>query len=863
MINQIFYPAIVENRHDPLQLGRVQVRVFGVHSESTDYVPVKDLPWAISIMPATSASISGIGDTVAYVEGSMVMVFFMDGESKQQPIIMGSMQGLPQNKSSFSADYTLATESFDTNAFPVIEDGSTTEHRPAEAPPVEELPPAKPEETPETITPKNGVDISRAVAAYGSNVQTVYDTLLEFGITDDFGIIGILSNIGRESKFKLVRENMNYTSAEHIRNVFKTKTRFINDVEIQKYVKNPQALANMVYANIIGNGAESTGIPDATKGDGWRYRGAGFIQLTGRANFRRIGKKINVDLEGNPDAINDAKTAAKVVVQFFLDAFGAAKNITFADVESACSECTKKVGPGRYEHDYKLALKESELYSTSADKNDAAKEKETVSPTDPKSDLDHKATQAEIDQNRTIKKPLSGAGAIGFKDPKLKYPITSMLKEQDVNRLARRSTVGTIIESRVKNRRTDIKSDSSSFKEPLPAYNAVYPYNHVFFSESGHALEFDDSFGAERIHLYHKTGTFIEIDANGNQVNKIVGDSFSITERNGYIYIDGTARISVGSDVKLQVGGNLDITVDGNVNYDVGGNMTFKVGKAFNVVSGDCMSLRSNLKLDADAPMIKLNSGGAKQISVSERKGKAKDYGINPAPSFFGEASIKVDDADTAAVNAYLNDQVSKGVISKKELEDGDKAVAEKEENVTPEDKPVIPSNCEQFKDMKDDIPDNTQISPNYTIGMLSNKAAASKYKIRSQHGLTIGEIACNLKFTAINCLEPILRQYPSMIVTSGFRTGSGTSQHERGQAIDMQFPGVANSGYYEIAQWIRDNVPFDQLLLEYKTIESGRAWIHISYVKPSKDGESAPLRKQVFTYMNHKNTGSGLRKLQ
>lgn len=850
MINQIFYPAIVENRLDPLQLGRVQVRVFGVHSESLDDVKIEDLPWAISIMPATSASISGIGDTVAYVEGSMVMVFFMDGESKQQPIILGSMQGLPQGKSPFGKDYELEIETFNSNTFPKIEDGSGTEP-PPEQNTTTQSPPTPPSTSPTAEQTNAGVDISKGVAAYGSNVQIVYDTLLEFGIKDDFGIIGVLSNIARESKFKIKREDMKYTSAERIRTVFPTKTRFIDDVKILKYVNNEKGLANLVYSNIIGNGDEASG-------DGWKYRGSGFIQLTGRANYRRIGKKINIDLENNPDAITDPKTAARVVVQFFLDAFGSASNIKFADVESACSECTKKVGPGRYQADYPAALEQSKYFTTNIKKDEVDKEKESVSPNDPKGDLDRTATQEQIDKNNTKKTAdIKKSKNIGFKDPKLKYPLTNTIKEQDVNRLARRSTVGTILETRIKNRRTDIKSDSGAFKEPLPAYNAVYPYNHVFFSESGHALEFDDSFGAERIHLYHKTGTYVEMDANGNQVNKIVGDSFSITEKNGYVYIDGTARVSIGSNVKLQVGGNLDITVDGNINYDVGGSMTFKVGKAFNVVSGDCMSLRSNLKMDADAPMIKLNSGGAKQISVSERKAREKDYSINPAASFFGEASVRIDDHDETETTKYLNDGVTNGTITKKELEDGDKAKEkpEKIDETTPSDKPVITSDCSQFADITD-IPDSTQITPNYTIGMLSSKAAASKYKIREQHGLKLNEIACNLKQVALNCLEPILNQYPNMIVTSGFRTGSSSSQHERGQAIDIQFTGVGNSDYYEIAVWIRDNIPFDQLLLEYKTIESGRAWIHISYVKDS-------LRKAVYTYMNHKNAGSGLRKLQ
>ena len=69
------------------------------------------------------------------------------------------------------------------------------------------------------------------------------------------------------------------------------------------------------------------------------------------------------------------------------------------------------------------------------------------------------------------------------------------------------------------------------------------------------------------------------------------------------------------------------------------------------------------------------------------------------------------------------------------------------------------------------------------------------------------------------------------MFVTNSFREGSDQAQHGNGQACDMQFKGVQMSDYYDIALWIRDNVPYDQLLLEYKTGGSGLPWIHISYV--------------------------------
>jgi hypothetical protein len=92
------------------------------------------------------------------------------------------------------------------------------------------------------------------------------------------------------------------------------------------------------------------------------------------------------------------------------------------------------------------------------------------------------------------------------------------------------------------------------------------------------------------------------------------------------------------------------------------------------------------------------------------------------------------------------------------------------------------------------------------------------------------------------------------MTVTNAFRkpvgAAAGRSQHEIGQAADMQFPGYAKNQYYDIVLWIRDNVPHDQLLLEYKTTGTGNPWIHISF---NKDGNRPAGPTKNMTFMNQK----------
>lgn len=95
-----WFIGVVEDRNDPEQMGRVRVRVVGIHSENLNEIPTSSLPWATVMTPTTSASISGVMQTPHLVEGTWVVGFFHDGKLKQDPIIMGSIPGKPIEKRS-------------------------------------------------------------------------------------------------------------------------------------------------------------------------------------------------------------------------------------------------------------------------------------------------------------------------------------------------------------------------------------------------------------------------------------------------------------------------------------------------------------------------------------------------------------------------------------------------------------------------------------------------------------------------------------------------------------------------------------------------------------------------------------------
>ena len=93
----IWFVGVVENRNDPAELGRVQVRCLGYHTEDLSLIPTADLPWAHVMHPVTDPSMQGLGNTPSFlVEGSWVVGFFRDAREKQQPVIMGTLPGYPE-----------------------------------------------------------------------------------------------------------------------------------------------------------------------------------------------------------------------------------------------------------------------------------------------------------------------------------------------------------------------------------------------------------------------------------------------------------------------------------------------------------------------------------------------------------------------------------------------------------------------------------------------------------------------------------------------------------------------------------------------------------------------------------------------
>jgi putative chitinase len=122
-------------------------------------------------------------------------------------------------------------------------------------------------------------------------VEEYYNALCKalpkYDITTERRVAGFLAQCAHESNnFKVLKENLNY-SADGLKRIF---PKYFKDVDPNDYARQPEKIANRVYANRMSNGDEDSG-------DGWRYRGRGVIQLTGCDNYSRFAKDMGISLE--------------------------------------------------------------------------------------------------------------------------------------------------------------------------------------------------------------------------------------------------------------------------------------------------------------------------------------------------------------------------------------------------------------------------------------------------------------------------------------------------------------------------------------------------------------------------------------
>ena len=179
--------------------------------------------------------------------------------------------------------------------------------------------------------------IHRILIAMGVHPETaglftphLFDAATKWGVSVA-ALPMFLAQTAHESMlFERMVENLNYTSAKQIRRTW--PKRFANNSAAVAFVSKPERLANFVYANRLGNG-------DAASGDGWKYRGRGLIQLTGRAHYAAAEEAIGLPLLDSPELLEEPAHAADAAGWFW-------KSHGLNRFASNINDCTRAINGG-------------------------------------------------------------------------------------------------------------------------------------------------------------------------------------------------------------------------------------------------------------------------------------------------------------------------------------------------------------------------------------------------------------------------------------------------------------------------------------------------------------------------------------
>lgn len=1014
---QQHYVGVVEDRFDPFEIGRCRVRVFGVHTDDKTDLPTGDLPWAMPLTPINSASTSGVGNSpTGIVHGSWVLGFYLDGEDKQQFLMIGTLTAIQAQNlitSGAVAQSTTPTQTTTTAAAAVAAGSAvatTTNQTPVTNTTTGTVDPS-------TVRQPSGWTLGQTSKQYesGSNGCAAINKYANSGDLGgaSYGTYQFASYLPQTMPSGKARPNA-------------TKSPLVAYLNACAYANQFQGLQPATAAFDAAWKACAAADNAGFTADQHAFVKAKYYDVM-IGNLKRAGLDLTPFGAGVQDMVwstavqmGPARTSVfltplKGMTQLDdVTIINTVMNYKIANVPNLFSKSSANIQAGvlnRYKSEKAALLALASQYNSAAQIASTPAEKATVIPPKPATPIPTNplipsavapvfASNAPVVTPYTPKADPDNQALIagtrqGFSDPDGVYPTADYSGEPDTNKLARGVYAGTPAEDKSLNRATGMPlTDGDTFDQPINPFNASYPYNKVFQSEAGHVVEYDDTPGSERINIYHTSGTFTEIDANGNMVRRVTGSDYSITDGNGYVRVEGRANISVGGSANVYVSADANIEVDGNVSVQCGNNIDVYAEGRVTVSGGEALDFRgSEVFFSSDGDMhitaggkinmqaegaalnmqaatgvfmqsgtdnINLNSGKGVNIQAANGDaninaqgnanvqsgqdtninagGNAKVYGTttanlksagataldgasmniqngsslqagnaglaaNAEDAEYGEAGLDNNPVDyteymiddvfptnrvdgvalavetpeeaanggTAAVQALM---VSQGMATQTEL------------NTTPVNQTpgstlgaevgallasklpsiAVPTvltktNTDQVNYIKTltNVPANYKLTPNFTLGMLSQNAPAQHDKVVAQCNLSEGQIIANLYNVAANILEPIKAKYPNMFVTSAFRNfanntlSKSVSQHCLGLAADMQFTGVAKMDYYALAQDLKSLLPaYDQLLLEYKTTGSGNPWIHISF-------NAAGNRGQVLTMFNNKVYGSGL----
>ena len=573
------YRGVVEDRKDPEKLGRCKIRILGIHTElkiktKTEGIPTDELPWAEQANGLFEGSISGFGIWTVPLQGSHVFVFFEDG-NVQCPRYFASVPGRPTNQYFDAALEKAARDTFK---------GYKKSTKDSAKQLYERL-----KNNPNDIEFLNSNKLGAVSKRWESGSKG--PLCISSGKGDpggvSYGSYQFASKTGSVQPFinSLPAElQQNFVGKTPGTNEFNTAwTDSVNQVGTEKFHEYEHNFIKKKYYDSAANKIKNTNGINADK------RCAGIQDMIwscsvqhGPGGAAKLFKNAGVTGDMTDEEIINAVYTERSQLNKYFKSSGNSMKAGLqqrfqAEHKMILAKCKESLPPeDEIPDELKNATEESLEKDTQKDENDFIE-------------------SFKDDFNENFVPSFSD---IGFSDPDGKYPLLNKLNESDFHRLSRGETNKTVLDYRNQNLdglKEPIKNaDDSTWKEPEANWSPEYPDNIVMATHKGIVIELDNTENAERIHMYHPSNSYIEIDPDGNMITRNNSNKYEIVLISKYIHIkdnefktiDGNKQKFVKGDETYKVSGNQKETIEQNVeriigiNYkdSIGNNETKKIG---------------------------------------------------------------------------------------------------------------------------------------------------------------------------------------------------------------------------------------------------------------------------------------------
>ena len=367
-----------------------------------------------------------------------------------------------------------------------------------------------------------------------------------------------------------------YRTINELTAKFSRSFRNASDNLISNYLfarSTKKKTAEQFYNFVYDTANDGQPIGNTNIGDGYKYAESGLLPIVGKNGYtsRNVVDANNV--------INNLTVAIDIAVNDFLNVV---KNVPMGNINvlyqamQSFPEIDQTIVKQAFEHFYGSKLFES--YQTT-----------------------EKIAGTQYDRNSYYGSAQETPVHYGYQDPNGKYPYVREHNHSTVNALQRGDSTNTIVTRKETTRKlgVPIANSKQTWDQPHSGYGTVYPYNNVQETESGHVIELDDTPGAERIHIYHRTGTFSEINYNGTKTTRIIGDNYEIIDRNGFISIAGQANITATGNINIRCLSDVNIESDGSIDIQSHGGLNLNAANDVNISAGGNVNIWSNKGLNS------------------------------------------------------------------------------------------------------------------------------------------------------------------------------------------------------------------------------------------------------------------------